>query len=104
HETLGNWTEALNCYELALQNEPNNIEYHLHLLECLKNLGHYQTILNSIEGSLHLFDKKQQKLIKSYGIKSAWRLGKWEIVEKYLIDCDDDNDFEISLSKLLLQY
>ena len=40
HESSGNWTDAQTCYELAIQQDPNNIQYQLGLLNCLANLGH----------------------------------------------------------------
>ena len=43
HESTGRWTSAQSCWEVRLQHEPENLEYHLGLLRCLKNLGHYGT-------------------------------------------------------------
>ena len=41
HETAGHWTSAQSCWELRLQESPDNLDYHLGLLRCLRNLGHY---------------------------------------------------------------
>lgn len=41
HESTGRWTSAQSCWELRLRKSPDNIEYHLGLLCCLRNLGHY---------------------------------------------------------------
>jgi serine/threonine-protein kinase ATR len=41
HESMGSWTSAQSCWEVRLQREPDKIEYHLGLLRCLRNLGHY---------------------------------------------------------------
>lgn len=41
HESTGTWTSAQSCWEVRLQYEPDNLEYHLGLLRCLRNLGHY---------------------------------------------------------------
>ena len=32
---------AQSCWEVRLQDQPNNVDYHLGLLRCLRNLGHY---------------------------------------------------------------
>ena len=40
HESCGMWTAAQTCNELALQRNPNELKYHLGLLNCLKNLNH----------------------------------------------------------------
>ena len=41
HESTGRWTSAQSCWELRLQQSPDNLEYHIGLLRCLRNLGHY---------------------------------------------------------------
>lgn len=41
HESTGRWTSAQSCWEVRLQQSPNNVEFHLGLLRCLRNLGHY---------------------------------------------------------------
>jgi serine/threonine-protein kinase ATR len=41
HESTGHWTSAQSCWEVRLQQSPDNVEFHLGLLRCLRNLGHY---------------------------------------------------------------
>ena len=41
HESTGRWTSAQSCWEVRLQESPNNVSFHLGLLRCLRNLGHY---------------------------------------------------------------
>lgn len=41
HESTGKWTSAQSCWEVRLQHDPDNLDYHLGLLRCLRNLGHY---------------------------------------------------------------
>lgn len=41
HESTGQWTSAQSCWEVRLQQSPNNVDFHLGLLRCLRNLGHY---------------------------------------------------------------
>lgn len=41
HESTGRWTSAQSCWEVRLQQSPDNVEFHLGLLRCLRNLGHY---------------------------------------------------------------
>ena len=41
HESTGRWTSAQSCWEVKLQSNPDNLEYHTGLLRCLRNLGHY---------------------------------------------------------------
>ena len=44
HESTGKWTSAQSCWEVRLQRSPNDLQSHLGLLRCLKNLGHYGTL------------------------------------------------------------
>ena len=46
HESCGNWAAAQTCYELSLQRNPDNMDHHVGLLNCLRNLGHIGTNLN----------------------------------------------------------
>lgn len=46
HESTGRWTSAQSCWEVRLQNSPDNMECHLGLLRCLRNLGHYGRLPN----------------------------------------------------------
>lgn len=43
HESTGRWTSAQSCWEVRLQQNPDRLDYHLGLLRCLRNLGHYGT-------------------------------------------------------------
>ena len=41
HESTGRWTSAQSCWEVRLQQSPNDVTLHQGLLHCLRNLGHY---------------------------------------------------------------
>jgi serine/threonine-protein kinase ATR len=45
HKSTGHWTAAQSCWEVRLQQQPDNLDFHLRLLRCLRNLGHYGTVL-----------------------------------------------------------
>lgn len=47
HESTGKWTSAQSCWEVELQSNPDNLEYHTGLLKCLRNLGHYGVLLSN---------------------------------------------------------
>jgi serine/threonine-protein kinase ATR len=44
HESTGQWTSAQSCWEVRLQQSPDNLDFHLGLLRCLRNLGHYGSL------------------------------------------------------------
>jgi len=102
YETNFEWNEALMCYEVALQDDPNNIEYQLNMLRCNRNLGHLQTMLRSIDGALERLQTNHKEL-KTYAVQSAWRLAEWSLVEEYLKDANA-SDFEVNLAKGLIAY
>lgn len=41
HESTGRWTSAQSCWEVKLQETPDDPACHIGLLKCLRNLGHY---------------------------------------------------------------
>lgn len=41
HESTGRWTSAQSCWEVRLQQSPDDPTLHVGLLKCLRNLGHY---------------------------------------------------------------
>jgi serine/threonine-protein kinase ATR len=41
HQIIGRWTAAQSCWELKLQESPGDVNLHLGLLQCLRNLGHH---------------------------------------------------------------
>jgi serine/threonine-protein kinase ATR len=41
HESTGRWTSAQSCWEVRLQQSPDDVSLHVGLLRCLRNLGHY---------------------------------------------------------------
>lgn len=55
HESTGRWTSAQSCWEVRLQQSPGDLNLHVGLLKCLKNLGHYgeRGIVFSIANTRH---------------------------------------------------
>jgi tetratricopeptide (TPR) repeat protein len=128
--SLGNWSEALHCYENAIQLNPNDIETQLNILNCLLNLGYLTILKKNVDGILNnnnfnkynneiklednenknnlinkdINDKNYNELINICGLKSSWRLCDWKDCEKFLIDLKNNKDFEVGLVKSLLYY
>lgn len=44
HESIGRWTSAQSCWEVSLQQDPNNLDSQVGLLRCLRNLGHFGNV------------------------------------------------------------
>ncbi|KAJ3568764.1 hypothetical protein NP233_g5503 [Leucocoprinus birnbaumii] len=82
HESTGQWTSAQSCWEVRLQQSPDNVEFHLGLLRCLRNLGHYDTLRTHVRGVL---TRKPEwgNALAGFQIESAWMVGAWDEVESY---------------------
>jgi serine/threonine-protein kinase ATR len=104
-EASGKWIEAMHCYELALQKEPDNMEHHLNLLKCFRHLGHLQTMLRNIDGALTRLRGTNTNIseLHTYAVQSAWRLGQWSLVEEFLGRANPA-DFEFGVASALLAY
>ncbi|TXT12902.1 hypothetical protein VHUM_01303 [Vanrija humicola] len=80
HESTGRWTAAQSCWEVRLQQHPEDINFHLGLLKCLKNLGHYDTLRTHIRGVLSRNPKWEDQL--SPFMAEAPKLSHWEDIRK----------------------
>ncbi|KAJ7893431.1 hypothetical protein B0H14DRAFT_2684894 [Mycena olivaceomarginata] len=80
HESTGRWTSAQSCWEVRLQQSPDNLDFHLGLLRCLRNLGHYDTLRTHVRGVLTR-NPEWQLALAGFQVESAWMVGAWEDVE-----------------------
>lgn len=117
-EAAGRHDKALIMYERAIAHTPRAPEMHEGFLQCLMTLGHWETMLSHAEGllaSAKLEDTKLRECSQALGIDAAWRLGRWERVEKLSQTSLEDHeghgkelkrlctlDFNISLGKMFL--
>ncbi|KAJ6486408.1 hypothetical protein C8R47DRAFT_1216527 [Mycena vitilis] len=80
HESTGRWTSAQSCWEVRLQQSPDNLDFHLGLLRCLRNLGHYDTLRTHVRGVLTR-NPEWQSALAGFQAESAWMVGAWEDVQ-----------------------
>ncbi|KAL7422782.1 hypothetical protein Q5752_002077 [Cryptotrichosporon argae] len=81
HESTGRWTSAQSCWEVRLQQSPEDVKLHTGLLKCLRNLGHYDTLRTHIRGVLSLHPDWHDELCE-FETEAAWMIGDWTTVEK----------------------
>jgi serine/threonine-protein kinase ATR len=62
HESTGRWTSAQSCWEVKLQQKPDDAANHVGLLRCLRNLGHYGTLVFPS----HVHGRKADLLVVSF--------------------------------------
>ena len=102
---LGSWTDALKVYEEKLERNPNDFDAALGCMRCLSSSGEWRRVLeladknwatisagtafqnemNDAVASYHTkdaFPREQKKALKMCA-KAAWRLGRWDDLEKY---------------------
>ncbi|KAF8709080.1 UVSB PI-3 kinase, MEI-41 and ESR-1, partial [Rhizoctonia solani] len=100
HEMTGRWTSAQSCWEIQLQQEPNNLEPHIGLLRCLRNLGHNDAMKTHIHGVLSNRPMWESHLA-DFAVEGAWTLGDLEAVKRLTSDGQRQSP-EMTLGRLLL--
>nr|WPS94695.1 serine/threonine-protein kinase [Naematelia aurantialba] len=79
HEMTGRWTAAQSCWEVRLQQQPDDIVSHVGLLKCLKSLGHYDTLRTHIRGVLSRRPAWRKELAP-FEAEAAWISGDWATI------------------------
>lgn len=123
HESTGRWTAAQSCWEVKLQESPHDVDLHLGLLRCLRNLGHHgsslrflsffnsvykpvlfllDTLLTHIKGILTTHSEWGLKF-DSLQVEAAWMVGDWSTVAQ-IIQRSESSSPELALGKVLLAF
>ncbi|EUC67515.1 phosphatidylinositol 3- and 4-kinase, partial [Rhizoctonia solani AG-3 Rhs1AP] len=100
HEMTGRWTSAQSCWEIQLQQEPNNLEPHIGLLRCLRNLGHNDAMKTHIHGVLSNHPTWESQLA-DFAVEGAWTLGDLDAVKRLTSGLQRQSP-EMTLGRLLL--
>ncbi|OCH94317.1 hypothetical protein OBBRIDRAFT_823598 [Obba rivulosa] len=100
HESTGRWTSAQSCWEVRLQQSPDNLDFHLGLLRCLRNLGHYDTLRTHVKGVLTRNPEWEAQLV-GYQVESESMVGNWGEVDA-LVKRTNSQTSAILLAKALL--
>ncbi|KAJ3474989.1 hypothetical protein NLI96_g12128 [Meripilus lineatus] len=116
HESTGRWTSAQSCWEVRLQNSPDELASHLGLLECLRNLGHYgasddwslelcslvtsDTMRTQAKGVLTRNPGWQAELVR-YQVESEWNIGNWDEVQT-LVKLSNKPSASVLIAQILL--
>ncbi|TFK55398.1 hypothetical protein OE88DRAFT_1622542 [Heliocybe sulcata] len=100
HESMGHWTSAQSCWEVRLQQEPHDLDSHLGLLRCLRNLGHHDTLRTHVRGVLTKHPEWQDKL-DGFQAESAWMVGDWDEV-RIVADRSSEETPRLAIARVLL--
>ncbi|KAG8968537.1 serine/threonine-protein kinase M1 [Tulasnella sp. 419] len=77
HESTGRWTSAQSCWEIKLQQMPDDVNLHIGLLRCLRNLGHYDTLRTHIRGVLSR-NNDWFDALAGFQVEGSWMAGDWD--------------------------
>ncbi|RDX53828.1 hypothetical protein OH76DRAFT_1342536 [Lentinus brumalis] len=100
HESTGRWTSAQSCWEVRLQHEPENLDYHLGLLRCLRNLGHYDSLRTHVRGVLTKHPNWAPQLV-DYQLEGEWMVGHWEEVQNIVSGAEAQSPLALMAQVLL---
>jgi serine/threonine-protein kinase ATR len=85
HRAAGRWSQALSCYERALQLYPGDPRRHTGLLDCQLFLGHLETAITHATGMMSL-QKDWTAALNQYRVEAACKLGDWDHLRVFLHD------------------
>jgi serine/threonine-protein kinase ATR len=117
HESNGRWTSAQSCWEVRLQESPDNPAHHMGLLRCLRNLGHFgqyqgsfvrvigliepsDTVRTHVKGLLTRH-REWEPTLADFHVESAWMVGDWVDVRS-ILDTTHGQTPQVMLARLLL--
>ncbi|KAI9025680.1 hypothetical protein DFJ74DRAFT_605145 [Hyaloraphidium curvatum] len=99
HEAAGRWTAAQSCYEMLLQSDAGVLDHHLGLMKCQRQLGHFESLLAHVNGTL-AEHPEWSRTLNAHRIEASWRLGSWDSLDRFL-ESDFEPRFEASVGGLL---
>ncbi|WFD35666.1 non-specific serine/threonine protein kinase [Malassezia cuniculi] len=100
HESTGRWTSAQSCWEVELQQKPDDPHLHLGLIRCLRNLGHYDTLRTHIRGILAIHPEWQPEFAQ-FQVEGAYILADWASVSTLVEHARQDAP-QIAIARVLL--
>ena len=108
NEKAGNWAEVLTLCEQALHMEPTSVHRQSDVLNCLLNMCHLQAMIAHVDGLVHSIPQ-YKKTWCMQGVRAAWRLGRWDLMDEYLTGADqglvfsgseNNASFDMDLAKI----
>lgn len=102
HKKAGRWAAAQTWYEMQLAEKPDNAEVQMDLLNCLKQAGQHDVLLNHIEG-MRTDSLSNDNRIMPFAVEAAWVTGRWESLDRFINRFQGNvlQDFNMSLGVLL---
>ncbi|KAF6838930.1 protein kinase Rad3 (phosphatidylinositol 3) [Colletotrichum plurivorum] len=100
HKKAGRYTAAQTWYEIKLAEEPDNTDVQIDLLNCLKQSGQHDVLLNYVEG-MHTDPTTVNKIVP-FAVEAAWATRRWDTLTKYTgrFHGSPFEDFNVSVARL----
>ncbi|KOS20730.1 Protein kinase rad3 [Escovopsis weberi] len=100
HKKAGRWAAAQSWYEMQLAEKPNDLTVQLGLLNCLKQAGQHDVLLNHIDGMR--IDSSVDSKIMPFAVEAAWVTGRWDNLATFIgrFQGSFAQDFNILLARL----
>ncbi|KAL2758545.1 hypothetical protein ACRALDRAFT_2099058 [Sodiomyces alcalophilus JCM 7366] len=100
HKKAGRWPAAQTWYEIKLAEEPHNVDIQVDLLNCLKQSGQHDVLLNYVEG-MQTEPMSENKIVP-FAVEAAWATGRWESLSKYASRFQGNplDDFNVGIAEL----
>ncbi|OBT63761.1 hypothetical protein VE03_06954 [Pseudogymnoascus sp. 23342-1-I1] len=104
HRKAGRWTAAQSWYEIKLAENPSDTEAQVNLLDCMKESGQYDALLNYVEGieqSSSIVPK-----VLPFATEASWATSRWNMLEKYVAKAPVEiaGDFNVNIGRVLLAF
>ncbi|KFY23332.1 hypothetical protein V493_05913 [Pseudogymnoascus sp. VKM F-4281 (FW-2241)] len=104
HRKAGRWTAAQSWYEIKLAENPSDTEAQVNLLDCMKESGQYDALLNYVEGI-----EKSSSIVPKvlpFATEASWATSRWNMLEKYVAKAPVEiaGDFNVNIGRVLLAF
>ena len=100
HKKAGRWTAAQSWYQMKLVEQPDDIDVQKNLMECLKESGQHDLLLDRYQ-AIEQRDGSSLSQLKSYAVEAAWVTGRWRELSD-LLKSSGGEDFSTHLGQLLM--
>ena len=100
HKKAGRWLAAQNWYQMNLSEEPENVDVQKNLMECLKESGQHDLLLDRFAGLTQRAAATLPQLTP-YAVEAAWCTFRWNELSSVLA-ANHPEDFSSHLGRILL--
>ncbi|KAI9881665.1 MAG: serine/threonine-protein kinase M1, partial [Watsoniomyces obsoletus] len=102
HKKAGRWHAAQNWYQMNLVEQPANVDLQKNLMECLKESGQHDLLLDRFAG---LRERAASTLpqLTPYAVEAAWSTFRWDELSSVL-GKNSTEDFTSHLGQVMLGF